>query len=599
MDGWSKVASSIHTIGRNAQRACLRPTPGHRRRPQVAPPTMRIVTPSQTIQSVLNQCAPGDIVEIQEGIYTDPIVVEISDVTIRAAPGALVCIETSNKVRTSAVTFRVPNWCCLEGVRITHRGTDAAVRIETSAPEIRYCDVSGVRGCVAVSPNLEYISMYPVIVNCKLHSSAYGYGVCLENAKAIVEKCEIYRNRDAGIVVCGKGANPWIGGNMVRDGYGSGVALMGQCAAVVCDNVVECNECAGLVVEENSNPIVWSNTFQDGLGPGINVQGASHGLFEKNKFRNNAECDVRVADQAEPIFRENCFLGNVVPAIVVTSGGRGTFSTNTFERYASHAVTVGAGSRPTITQNEFHVTDPYGAVSVLHSGGGVVQNNTVRLEVSPSVHWIAVPVRPSASPSVSGNEIVVGVVVREVTPPPSKLTPDTTPLPPPPPVDVPLIDFTDTPTVVPPPPVSPMRASPPLARAASVSGRRPSLRRKSGPTITLTRRASWSSATQVPTPPPVSLARRDSFSFPVAGEELPSVQTAPPLQKRVMTFSRRPSGTVTWECVVPLEKISVGDLSMKELRRQLEEYRAALSIADMRQELAEFRKKESMKPSFY
>eukprot|EP00759_Apiculatamorpha_spiralis_P036638 PhF_6_TR3681/c0_g1_i3/m.5230 len=163
---WGKVSKSF---GRNAQAASARPTPGHKPHLPLntSERTIHRVSSRMSVQTVLQSSSPGDILELASGVYTDPFVVDIPDIIIRCAPGADVVIEpSSGKSHRAAVLFKVPDWCLLEGIKISHSGV--AIEIDKSSPEIRNCDISGARGCILISPNAQYPAMYPVITNCKI-----------------------------------------------------------------------------------------------------------------------------------------------------------------------------------------------------------------------------------------------------------------------------------------------------------------------------------------------------------------------------------------------------------------------------------------------
>jgi parallel beta-helix repeat protein len=62
------------------------PSDQSRAAPTTRPPTTLTVTPGMTIQSVVDQAMPGDTIEIQYATYSERVVIDLKDITVRGVP---------------------------------------------------------------------------------------------------------------------------------------------------------------------------------------------------------------------------------------------------------------------------------------------------------------------------------------------------------------------------------------------------------------------------------------------------------------------------------------------------------------------------------
>eukprot|EP00906_Rhabdomonas_costata_P034183 RCo048109 len=357
-----------------------------------------------TIQATVNICAPGDVVIVQTGVYTEPLVLTQKGLLIKAEEGAHVVLRCNSSV--PAVLFRT-GYARVENITIQQEGNAEAVVFDKGSGELIGCDVSGMNGCVLVRNMCD-----PLIMNCRLHSSRRGFGVLLDHSRAIVDSNEIFGNHDSGIVV-EKSSNPYIVGNKVHHGKGSGIAIIDNATGMITENDIYENACVGVLIQQNANPTLRENKIHHGVGVGISVTDNGRGVIEENDIFANAGQDMEIQKMSNPVVQKNHFHDGAGSGIAVWNNGRGEIIGNLFESYALAAVTIRELGNPLIKGNRIlrgapTEGDASSGVMVTDRGKGQIEENTLigwQLEQSETGGG-SIIVKTGGKPILSANRVM-------------------------------------------------------------------------------------------------------------------------------------------------------------------------------------------------
>lgn len=219
-------------------------------------PTTLTVTAGESIQAVVDQAVPGDVIEIEYGTYNEMVLVEINDLTVRGIPNA------------------AGEWPVMDGENaFTDAFTVSGNGFTIEQLEIRNYTVNGV--FAEGVTNITFRDMFVADVGI--------YGIYpVKSTGVLVERIEVTGIKDAGIYV-GQSADI-----IVRDNIGYGNVL-------------------GIEVENSVNADVYNNHMYDNscgifisLLPGLTSK-VSQGirvydnLVENNNLANFATPDMLVA----------------------------------------------------------------------------------------------------------------------------------------------------------------------------------------------------------------------------------------------------------------------------------------------------------------
>jgi hypothetical protein len=135
-----------------------------------------------SLQASIQRLQPGDVLEVQAGTWTGPVILESPGVTVRGV-GEVVFASTTDH---PAVIVR--SSCRLQGVKMTCRSQHhAALVIEKGHPEVLDCIINGQHGCVRALPSTGMLMQ-----RCKVQGTiSLAAAVVIEQAHGAIVDCEV------------------------------------------------------------------------------------------------------------------------------------------------------------------------------------------------------------------------------------------------------------------------------------------------------------------------------------------------------------------------------------------------------------------------
>eukprot|EP01064_Diplonema_japonicum_P006897 TRINITY_DN14715_c0_g1_i4.p1 TRINITY_DN14715_c0_g1~~TRINITY_DN14715_c0_g1_i4.p1 ORF type:complete len:604 (+),score=78.12 TRINITY_DN14715_c0_g1_i4:64-1875(+) len=326
---------------------------------------------SRALQPAIDGSGQNDTIEVQAGVLTEPIVVNIEGMTLRGATEGKTVIEVNSKY--PALTLRCKR-CFIENLEIINHGAGPAVQVDQGFPDLTNLVITGQNGGLLVKNR-----SHPLVKNCVFKDSGRAWGMLMRESKAIIEGCTFTGNSDGGLVV-ERSSSPWICKSTFTKGKGCGCVFDETASGVICESLIAENGCNGVLVTNGANPILWKNEIRDGEAAGIAVREGGRGHYEENLFCNNASSELEVLSKANPLFRKNTLSGGEGSAILIEDGGQGSYEVNTINNYKLAGVSIGKDASPQVVDNMIHShADILGTcgVAVKEEASGRVIDNTL------------------------------------------------------------------------------------------------------------------------------------------------------------------------------------------------------------------------------
>eukprot|EP01062_Namystynia_karyoxenos_P043161 TRINITY_DN315_c0_g1_i1.p1 TRINITY_DN315_c0_g1~~TRINITY_DN315_c0_g1_i1.p1 ORF type:complete len:621 (+),score=213.14 TRINITY_DN315_c0_g1_i1:107-1969(+) len=386
IDESPKLAEKNSTMMR-----CERPNREYRRPSKVpeqktrnVAPTSKMLQPdiaSSDIWGIVS--APGADAEGEQAVYTDPIIITTEGLSlIGGKQGRRGKPRIEVKSKSAAVTLRAKR-CWITNFEIINHGPGPAIQVDEGYPDITGVDCHGGTGGILIRGRA-----HPVITDCTFRDHK-GFGIRLQEARAIIEKCTFSSNSDAGVVV-ERSSNPWISDCTFTKGRGCGVLFDETANGVVCHCDINQNGCPGVLVTGGANPILWKNEIHHGDAVGISVTKGGRGLIEANDLHHNAEHDIEISDEGNPVICRNTLHDGDGTGVFVEKGGRGSIEANEILHYRVAGVKIQNGGAPAVLDNTIVAPeDKHGSAGIAISEGaqGKVLDNMI-------IGWVY---RPRAS----------------------------------------------------------------------------------------------------------------------------------------------------------------------------------------------------------
>ncbi|KAJ9444030.1 F-box protein dre-1 [Diplonema papillatum] len=338
------------------------------------------------LQPTIDGCDQKDVIELEEGVYTEPIVINVENLTLIGAtcpltpsPGNQSLLSTPDSAlldsgslsgsshvadsrrpyvgcsrngktvievtsRHPAVTLRCKR-CFLENLEIINHGSGPAVQIDQGFPDLINLDIKGQNGGLLIKNR-----SHPYVKSCNISNSARAWGVLIRESKAIIEDCLFTGNCDGGIVV-ERSSCPWIHKCRFVNGKGCGMVFGETASGVVVHSEFSGNGCAGVMVSNGADPVLWKNRLHHGEAVGLSVTDGGRGTYEENDFEDNEGAEVEITHGGAPLLRRNHCLGGSGSAVLIDDGGHGYVEDNDISGYRLAGVSVGRDATPTVIDN--------------------------------------------------------------------------------------------------------------------------------------------------------------------------------------------------------------------------------------------------------
>lgn len=147
--------------------------------------------------------------------------------------------------------------------------------------------------------SVQGIKAHPLIKGCKIHDENQ-YGVAFQDkAKGEITSCDIFENEHSGLFLCGVEVKPSINDCKIRKGKKYGIFI----ADGACGSLTECeifeNIDTGITIQgSETNPLIKGCKIYNNRNGGAFIKGGSLGIFEKcSIFRNNGFGNIIVDDE--------------------------------------------------------------------------------------------------------------------------------------------------------------------------------------------------------------------------------------------------------------------------------------------------------------
>eukprot|EP01012_Entosiphon_sulcatum_P054737 TRINITY_DN7582_c0_g1_i1.p1 TRINITY_DN7582_c0_g1~~TRINITY_DN7582_c0_g1_i1.p1 ORF type:complete len:374 (-),score=70.00 TRINITY_DN7582_c0_g1_i1:54-1175(-) len=276
-----------------------------------------------SIQQAIQRCAAGDTIVVRPGTYTEPLVIDKPDLTIRGVGFADTCVETNADACT--VVFKAT--ATVIGMRLVQqRKYYGCVRFEDGSGSLENCDITAAN------------------LSC--------------------------------IVVGGSAKSPQIRRCTVRDSKQHGIAVKANTSPIIEYNKITGLGQPGIVVEEESDPVIRYNEISDSLQNGIWIKAKGRGVIEYNDIHSNAYSNIDVMEGANPVIRYNRIFNSGKCGVCIAEQGAGSIEDNDIFGNSYSNVGIMAGANPTVVRNLIHNSKQHG-VFIKAKAKGTIQDNNI------------------------------------------------------------------------------------------------------------------------------------------------------------------------------------------------------------------------------
>ena len=274
-----------------------------------------------SIGEALRKVAANSKILVCEGLYDEEIRLDKN-----------VEIEGSGKVENIVVRSGDQSCFLMQTERATIRGLTIkgrgksfgkaffAVDVTRGELVLDKCDItSDTLSCVGIRG----ANSNPFLKNCRIHDGADSGIYLFDNARARIENCDVYQNRNANLAVT-QGANPLVKNCRIYSGENGGIVVWGNGAtATIEDCEILNHRLANVGISQSANPIFRRCKIFGGRDSGVFVHQEGYGVFEECEIYSNAKAEVAVTDGGNTNFRRctiynghesGIFIGNLARA---------------------------------------------------------------------------------------------------------------------------------------------------------------------------------------------------------------------------------------------------------------------------------------------
>ena len=274
----------------------------------------------RTIGAALTAAKPGDRIMVRPGVYRESLVlvkpVEIAgdgsrdEILLVSGDEACLLIRTDN-ARVRGLTLR----------RGPGDSTYSTIEIERgSGLVVEECDISSdSRSCIAIHGS----GSFAVIRRCDIHDGEESGVYVHDNARGMIEDCDIWGNTLAGVVT-ESGGNPTVRGCRIHDGQAGGVFALDNGRGTFTDCDIFANALAGVEVKTGSDPTMRNCRIYSSKTGGVFAQENGRGTFTDCDIYGNALAGAEIKTGADPTVRDCRLHDGKASGIFVQENGRGT-----------------------------------------------------------------------------------------------------------------------------------------------------------------------------------------------------------------------------------------------------------------------------------
>ena len=276
-----------------------------------------------SIAEALRNVAAASKILVREGVYDESIRLD-KNVEIEG-DGAVenIILQSRDQSCVSMQTERA----AIRGLTLQGRGASLgksffAVDVSRGQLTLKNCDItSDSLSCVGIHG----ADSNPFLTGCRIHDGADSGIYLFDNARAQIENCDVYQNRNANLAIT-QGANPTVKNCRFLAGENGGIVVWGNGAtATIEDCEILNHRLANVAVSQSANPIFRRCKIFGGRDSGVFIHQKGYGSFEECEIHGNAKAEVAVTDGGNTTFRRctvynghesGIFVGNLARALI-------------------------------------------------------------------------------------------------------------------------------------------------------------------------------------------------------------------------------------------------------------------------------------------
>ncbi len=332
----------------------------------------------ESISDAIAHAKPGTRILIKPGRYQEGLTINQPLELIGEGDAADIIIESD---ASNCITMKA-DFAVVRGLTLRCQIANADEKyfgVDISQGELM------LEGCDITSNSLSNIAIYsasanPTIRHCRIHMGKENGVFIFDNAKGILEDCEIFANEFSGIEIK-EGANPIIRRCKVYDGKSSGVYvhLKGQGILEECEMFA--NTLAGISIETAGNPVLRQCMIRDGKASGVYVYGNGQGIVEASEIFANAFAGVEIKEGGDPVIRQCNIHDGKSSGVYVYSKGKGTIEECDILANGLSGIAIEEEGNLVVRRCNIHQNQSY-AISVIQNGRGTVEASNLKVPLT-------------------------------------------------------------------------------------------------------------------------------------------------------------------------------------------------------------------------
>lgn len=328
----------------------------------------------KTLGEALLHAEAGTRIVIHPGTYKEGVLLDKHVEIIGDGPLEKIIIESNG---THCVQMQT-DYALLRGVTIRARGGArknpcVAVDIPRGRLVLESCDISSeTQTGIAVHGS----SSNPLIWKCRIHDVA-GIGVSFsEQARGMLEECDIFGNSVAGIGIV-QASNPVIRHCTIHHGKQDGVYIGDQSAGMIENCDIYENERAGIEIKQKSVPFIRGCSIHEQVkGYGIYVYEEGEGIIEDCKIFENNEGGIGITRDGNPLIRRCQIHNEKQRGIIISDSGRGTIEECDIFKNVKMGAGITKHANPTLRKCHIRESGHVGLM-IWDNGAGMIEECTI------------------------------------------------------------------------------------------------------------------------------------------------------------------------------------------------------------------------------
>lgn len=175
-------------------------------------------------------------------------------------------------------------------------------------------------------------------------------GFLLNGGRAVVHKCTLTENAQAGVQLGGSG-EAHVEETICRKNGRAGIAVNEAVNAQVRNCACEDNGAFGITAQGDARVVAESNTCQRNGKAGVSISDRVEGAVRANRCERNGRSGIEVSNRAAPEVVGNSCRQNAGSGIVYIDFAAGVCGRNVCEANANHGIAVTGQASPQLEEN--------------------------------------------------------------------------------------------------------------------------------------------------------------------------------------------------------------------------------------------------------